>query len=318
MGPLRYVPFDELGTAPNIIVDGAANDHTVLTLSHWPKSGTPRELKRDTSTEIVVEFLKSGGPEAHGIAAECVSNNHFDEDGLFGVWALLHPDLALDWSDFFADCARAGDFGVYGAEAAIQVVMAIAAMARDSDEPYLTLLPQLEDLVRHTERYEAWWRVDFDELKASEAALVRGTATIEERTDLDLAIFRSAAPLHEVSENTATERFRVLDIVGSTYELRFRYETWVQYISRRPMPRVDMGPLVPVLHRREHGAGRWKFDGIADIIPKLYLRGADGLATPSTIPEEEFVALVTGYLERSAGDPTLWWDPWDERPIRAG
>jgi len=311
VGSLRYVPFDELGAVPNIIVDGAANDHTMLTLSHWPKSGTPPELKRDTSTEIVLECLKHGGPEEYGIAAECVSNNHFDEDGLLGVWALLRPDLALDRQELLADCARAGDFGVYRGEPAIQVVMTISSLAREAEEPYLTLLPQLEDFLRDPAMFDRWWRTDFDELKASETALKDGTATIEERPDLDLAIVRSPAPLHEVAENTATQRFRVLDIVGSVYELRFRYETWIQYISRRPAPRVDIGPLVPVLQRREHGLGRWKFDGVADIIPKLYFRGADGLAAPSTILEEEFLALVTDYLERSAADSTLWWDPWD-------
>ena len=46
---MRFVPYHELNdSTPNIIVDGAAGPGTVLTLSHWPKSGTPEALKRDT------------------------------------------------------------------------------------------------------------------------------------------------------------------------------------------------------------------------------------------------------------------------------
>jgi hypothetical protein len=41
--PFEFVPYEALGESPNIIVDGAPNDFTVLTLSHWPKSGTPIE-----------------------------------------------------------------------------------------------------------------------------------------------------------------------------------------------------------------------------------------------------------------------------------
>src|SRR5262249_46393667 len=46
---MRFVPYPS-AAIPNIIVDGAANSHTVLTLSHWPKSGSPTELRADTST----------------------------------------------------------------------------------------------------------------------------------------------------------------------------------------------------------------------------------------------------------------------------
>ena len=55
--PLRFVPYEDLGTAPNVIVDGPPNRHSTLTLSHWPQSGTPRELKADTSAEIAFRYL---------------------------------------------------------------------------------------------------------------------------------------------------------------------------------------------------------------------------------------------------------------------
>jgi hypothetical protein len=55
----HFVAYEELGQTPNIVVDGSGNAATVITLSHWPKSGTPKALKADTSTEIVFNFGSS-------------------------------------------------------------------------------------------------------------------------------------------------------------------------------------------------------------------------------------------------------------------
>ena len=71
---------------PNVIVDGMANDRTLITLSHWRRSGTPADLMADTSTAIVFNYLDR--PDLH-VPADVVSNNHFDEDGLVGIYALL-------------------------------------------------------------------------------------------------------------------------------------------------------------------------------------------------------------------------------------
>ena len=53
-----FHPFETLNK-PNIIVDGIGNIHTVLLLSHWPGSTTPKELKADLSTEIVFNYLNN-------------------------------------------------------------------------------------------------------------------------------------------------------------------------------------------------------------------------------------------------------------------
>ena len=68
---MRFLPYSQIDAVPNVIVDGAPARHTVLTLSHWPKSGTPHELKADTSAEIVFKYLDS--PRFH-VDADIVSN----------------------------------------------------------------------------------------------------------------------------------------------------------------------------------------------------------------------------------------------------
>src|SRR5678815_706092 len=92
MPALNFVPYDRSTAIPNVIVDGTANESTVLTLSHWRRSGTPEELASDTSAEIVFKYLDT--PRFH-VEADAVSNNHFDEDGLIGVFALTQSEVAL-------------------------------------------------------------------------------------------------------------------------------------------------------------------------------------------------------------------------------
>src|ERR1019366_1612838 len=102
----HFVPYDQLNSSPNIIVDGAATTGPVLTLSHWPKSGTPAALRRDTSAEIVFAYLDS--PDLYA-QADAVSNNHFDEDGLVGIFALTNLSTAEKYRDLLTDAANAGD-----------------------------------------------------------------------------------------------------------------------------------------------------------------------------------------------------------------
>ena len=75
---MRYLPHAAASSEPNVIVDGTANDRTLITLSHWRRSGTPADLMADTSTGIVFNYLDR--PDLH-VPADVVSNNHFDEDG---------------------------------------------------------------------------------------------------------------------------------------------------------------------------------------------------------------------------------------------
>ena len=129
---MRFLPYGRAASVPNVIVDGAPTANTVLTLSHWPKSGTPAPLKRDTSTEIVFAYLDAA--DLH-VDAEAVSNNHFDEDGLVGMFALVDASLATRHRDLLVDVAQAGDFGVFARREAARIAFAIAASAEAGTSP---------------------------------------------------------------------------------------------------------------------------------------------------------------------------------------
>jgi hypothetical protein len=330
---MQFVPYDLTATLPNIIVDGSGNDHTVLTLSHWPKSGSPFELRGDTSTAIVFNYL--GAPELH-IEAEAVSNNHFDEDGLVGIFALLQPGVAQRHRDLLIDVAQAGDFGVFERRHAARIAFVLSAYADPESSPlpaelffrpyadlaselYVQLLDALPKLITGVEDYRNLWESEDARLTASEELINRGLITIEEQTDLDLAVIRlpenltrqrvhrftqrRLAECHPFALHNRTTCSRLLILQGRRAELQYRYESWVQFASRRPAPRVDLSELVSELNLEETTGGRWVFDGVDQITPKLHLEGS----RETSVSIDTIVKRVEHHLR--TGRPA--WDPYD-------
>ncbi len=330
---MRYVPFDELDSSPNIIVDGAAGTGTVLTLSHWPKSGTPAALKRDTSTEIVFAYLDS--PSFH-VQAEIASNNHFDEDGLLGIYALLDTAMAEKHRVLLIDASRAGDFGVYKQREAARIAFVISAYAdpdlsplpaeifampypKAAGELYRKLLDIMPRLLTNLSEYKNVWEAEDEMLSASEELIEKGLITIEENPSLDLAVVHMPQDLppehvhrfaqsrqaqcHPFALNSRTDCSRLLIVQGQHVEFQYRYESWVQLVSRRPALRVDLKDLAGELNLEETSEGRWAFDGVDRITPRLHL---EGNATTSLSPE-----LIQQKLEHHLSTDTPAWNPYD-------
>lgn len=318
----RFVAYEELDQTPNIVVDGAGNAATAITLSHWPKSGTPRALKADTSTEIVFNYLAA--PEFH-VAAAAVSNNHFDEDGLAGLYALIEPEAAIRMRELVEGVAEAGDFATYRDREAARVAFTVSAFADPPRSPldqaifelpyaercaalYRELLPRLGGMLADTGRFRKYWEAEDRILTDSERALRQGDVTIEELPEVDLAIVRitegrAREIVHPMAINNATRCNRILTRQGRRYDFAYRYESWVQYISRPPPPRVDLAPLAEALSGDEPGAARWVFDGVSEITPRMTLSGAE----ESAIAPETFAARLAEFL---ATAPPAW-DPYD-------
>lgn len=135
--PRRFVGDEESRRTPNIVVDGAPNESTVLTLTHWPGQPQPAGLAADTSAEMAFRYLDA--PVEHE-PAQVVTNNHFDQDGTVGLLALIEPDLALRHRDLLIDVAQAGDFGVYRDRKAARASMALHAFADPERSPVVDQL----------------------------------------------------------------------------------------------------------------------------------------------------------------------------------
>ena len=328
----RFLPYPDLDGIPNLVVDGARHADTLLTLSHWPHSGTPPALKEDLSAQIAFRYLDS---RDWRVDAEAVSNNHFDEDGLASVYALVDPDGAQQRRDLVVDVASAGDFGTFRSRDAARISIAIAAFTDANRSPldpavfalpyeryaaamYEEMVPRVEEMLDHPDRFRELWAEEDAHLSASEDGLRDHSITLDEVPEIDLAVVtvpegwterqvhrftqqRSQA-VHPMAVHNATDRFRVLLVEGRHYELQFRYESWVQYVSRRPLPRVDLAPLAKDLTADEAG-GHWIFDGADVIAPSLHLDGA----SESSIAPEAFQDRLAEFLR----DAPPAWDPYD-------
>jgi hypothetical protein len=320
-----FLPYDEARSVPNVIVDGASTEQTVLTLSHWPRSGTPAALKGDTSTAIVFNYLDS--PSLH-VEAQAVSNNHFDEDGLMGIFAMLRPAAAERHRDLLLDAAQAGDFGIFADRRAARLVFVLSAHADPDTSPlpralfelpypaltaelYVRLFDLLPRLLTNVDDYRSLWETEDAKLKASEDLIENGSIAIDERPELDLAVVhmpddlasdrvhrftkQKLAECHPFAIHNRTSCTRLLLLRGAAAEVQYRYEGWVQMASRRPPARVDLSGLAEELNRDERGGGRWVFDGVDQITPRLHLEGASATSIPvATIERRVEHHLLTG------------------------
>jgi hypothetical protein len=333
--PLRFVAYEELGDTPNVVVDGAAAPSTRLTLSHWPGSPTPPEVRDDLSAQIAFHALERPG-WFDGI--DVVSNNHFDQDGLASAYALIDPPAAQARRDLVIDVASAGDFGTFTNRDAARVAMAIAAYEDVEHSPlgstrlkgsytqttallYCELLPRFTEMLDHPDRDRALWEREDAHLGMSVDAIDRAVVQIEENDDVDLAVVTvpeqwSARATHRFTQewteavhpmavNKATERLRILLVQGHRYRLELRYESWVMFVSHPVLRRPDLGPLALELTGLESRGARWEADPPSALTPQL--RIADG--AESALPPEQVRARIERFL---AVAPEAW-DPFATR-----
>ena len=107
---------------------------------------------------------------------------------------------------------------------------------------------------------------------------------------------------HPYAVHNATDRFVVVTLGAAAPELRYRYETWVHLVSRRPRPRVDLSDLAVELTALDTGGGAWTFDGVDGLSPALHrVDGAD-----TSITDAEFLARVADTLRAASST----WSPY--------
>ena len=328
--PLRFEPYDETPDVSNVVVDGAPNAGTVLTISHWPGTAAPPLCEADTSAQMAFLYLDRGA-DLHGDAV-VVTNNHFDQDGLAGVYSLVNPVDGLARRGQLEDLAAAGDFAVFVDRASARVSMALAALADPSTSPVKDLPVDYGELcaVLYRSALEvlpAWldnpdccrdlWAEEDEELDAAIAALASGAVTIEEDAELDLAVVTLPAAarssghrfvgrrfngIHPMALHAATDRTSILtvDTSNGRHELTCRYEGWVQYRSRLLRPRVDLRSLAGKLTAEETGGAVWQATPPSDLTPQM---NTVPTGRPSAIDPPVLVAAVKQHL---LGAPAAW------------
>jgi hypothetical protein len=330
---LHYAPYGELRGTPSVVVDGSPTEGTLLCLSHWPGIGSPPEFAADLSAEMAFGYLTAF--DRHG-EATVVSNNHFDQDGLVGVFALASPEEALARRALLVEVARAGDFAVTGSRVAARISMVLSAYADPERSPlpdlptdddartaalYRDLLGRLPEICERPDRWRALWAEEHEILTGSEAALASGSVEITEVPDVDLAVVTvpEQAPrggghrfggqwvqgLHPMAVHNATDRGALLTIRGRHYEFGYRYESWVQFRTRAVRPRVDLVPLAETLTVAEATRGatvQWEAERISALTPRL---------APTSGQESRLdPAVVRTLIETHLRTTPPAWDPY--------
>jgi hypothetical protein len=317
------------------VVDGAAVATTALTLSHWPNNTTPERYRRETSTETALAWVAEHDPQR---VAAVVSNNHFDEDGLLSMYAVVNPRDALARAALLGDAARAGDFGVWRTRAAARLCFTIEAHVDPALSPlprrtlstsgaarvaalYRSLLGRLPRLIDEQKRLRPLWQAQDAQLDAGEEWLAARRLVIEEEPALDLAIVRlpddaeprtawrylrpERAVVHPFVIHNATRCARLVRLQGRRIEFQYRYESWLALPSRRPAPRVDLAPFCRWLNRQERH-GRWIWENPLDLAPRLYREHDE----PSTLTPAAFLHALRQALRTL---PSVWdaynWPP---------
>ncbi len=304
--PFRFAGYSASAAEPNLVVDGSPNGGTVLTLTHWPGFPQPAGFEFDLSAEMAFHYVDQ--PIDHP-PATIVTNNHFDQDGLVGIHALVDPQRSLLHRELLIDVAAAGDFATFSDRRAARASMVIDAYADADRSPiadhlvgsydaqcvvlYEETLPLLVSIAVDCERFRDLWADEDDELTASEKAIADGTVAIDEIPSIDLAVVTvpddersrrghrfaggSFDSVHPMALHRATGCFRLLVIHGRRYQFVDRYESWVQYRSRRPLPRVDMRPLAERLIERETNSAPWSASAPGSLTPSLWVDGESSL-----------------------------------------
>ena len=325
---MQFIDYDSSRDLPNIVVDGSPNEGTALTLTHWPGIHHPEGLEADLSAQMAFLYAKTGQP----MAADVVTNNHFDQDGLVAMYALVEPETSQLHEDLLIDVAAAGDFGTYRYRDAARASMAIARFGDPAGSPiafeltgpypeqcavlYERLLREVLQIALHPGRFRELWAEEDEQLAASEAALARGAIKIEQLRALDLAIVDIAESepqrsghrfgmsegyvgAHPMALNNATGCFRLFQVHGRHYTFTDRYESWVQYRSRRPKPRVDLRPLAQELTAADSST-EWTASSPSTLTPQL------SSVEESNLDRETVLAMLIEHLTTA---PAAW-DPY--------
>lgn len=332
MSRFRFGGYSASAAVPNIVVDGSPNEATVLTLTHWPGYPQPPGYHFDLSAEMAFHYLDEPIEHPH---AEVVTNNHYDQDGLVGLHALVEPELSRRNRDLLIEVAAAGDFGTYRDRRAARASMTISAYTEVDRSPlahrlvgsydqqcvvlYEETLPLLVPMLVDNEAFRDLWADEDADLSASEQAIANGVVTIEELADIDLAVItipsgeqsrrghrfagESFDGLHPMAVNNATRCFRLLMVHGRRYQFVDRYETWVQYRSRRPLQRVDMRPLAERLTESELNSASWTAAAPGSLTPTMRVD------EESSLDPLEMRRMVADHLRQAA--PA--WDPYTSK-----
>ena len=200
------------------------------------------------------------------------------------IYTLVNPKDARKRRDRVIDVARAGDFGTFH-ERVARAAWTIAILEEEDPgaDPYEVVLPLSPSCSttptgsRRTgrRRTPTWTRERGGHpVRRGAHRGTRGPRPGDHHRPGGLGATHGP-PVHHVAAtggppgavHNATDRFRLVYLQGRRYEVQYRYETWVQYTSRRPAGRIDLDDLASQASALETSSAPWLFTGVSAIFP---------------------------------------------------
>ena len=87
---------------------------------------------------------------------------------------------------------------------------------------------------------------------------------------------------------------------------QYRYESWVQVIRFRPLPRINLTPLAEHLNALEPANAKWTFEGVNEVAARLQIVENKPTGLSSAVLISELVSFL-------AHAPSAW-DPHGPEP----
>jgi hypothetical protein len=287
----KFVPYSEIKSPNTLIIDGK---HPIgLPLSHWKGQNEFPEIADDTSAGIVLNAIEK---KKEFLNFPFISATHFDVDGFIGVWSLYYPELALKHKDVLKEIALIGDFRIIAdinseiSLNALKLVCWINAL----EEKYFYkpfgyvskkmnemeecvakfdfFLPRFAAVLLNPEASKTVWQKEYEKV-LSDFEEFNSNNNIEIYPEIDLGIVYHPKPLHYYALFSAAKDCDIVVSVydGNKYEIEYKYTTWVDIVSRKTFPRIDMSRLVKKLNKIEKNSLKWTCNRITDTGPILRL-----------------------------------------------
>jgi len=300
-----------------LLVDGLMSSSPHL--SHWPGNRTPRRYRADTTTEMALLLAEDPRRGDFLSRISVVSNNHFDTDGLLSVWAVLHPEDAVQHRRFLVDAARAGDFGTFSSADGVKFDLIVTAWADRERSPmasqfrgltdaevcqgiYEDLLSRLPSLFGEVETYRLLWEESFEAIVHSFQRVRDGAATIREYPGSCLSVVETEEELEPMARFDSCRFHRVLtafrDGRGHRHTLEHHIFSWFDTVTPPRGERVDLTPFASRLNEMEPaGDGRWIYTGNEDLAARLFRADSGGDPVVSGLPLERLEGFLVESLQ---------------------
>ena len=337
---MRFEFYTEaIADLPKLSVDGTVDN--AIHFSHWQGNETPQSVKADTSTEIALNLVAATNRDELTQGIDLVTNNHFDTDGVLSVWSVLNGERALPLREKLISAAEAGDFSELSSEDGVRASIVIqgsdspidksgSPLAQqlagedfnDEARAYELVLPQVADVIAHTNKYEPLWRDSWRRIETALDSFAKGTSQVEEIDDAKISLVtlapevfgpngfdpsRHAAPFTAISNHAKGELFLIATPLndGWAYRIDYPYYSWAETVVRPRIIRGDLSKLMNQLNGlEENSSASWRLDS-SELASAAKFSNADGKLAASHLEPDLVAAQLKGSLGKITDDQSV-------------